>query len=96
MCLVEYIETVMEVPVYSVQMSTPNGVSLRSFRSGRGHEIVASRPSGYRLKYSEWAWYSTNSSPAKKAALKVVVIACETPPPIWGSRLPKLIAPACL
>jgi hypothetical protein len=42
--------------VYEVQMRIPYGVELRNTRSGLGKPIVASRPRGYREKYSEWAW----------------------------------------
>ena len=57
---------------------------------------VASRPTGYRLKYSECGLWYTSSRPAKKIALKVVVVAWLMPPPSRVLILPPSMPPPAI
>jgi hypothetical protein len=44
--------------------------------------------------YHEWARHWSSWTPAKKAALKVVVPNCEVPPPQVSTSSPRTIVPA--
>ena len=58
------IDTVTELAVYEVSMSTPYAVLLRNLKSRFGQKIVDSMTAGYRLNQYECGLCSTSSSPA--------------------------------